>query len=137
MKISEATQQSGLEASAIRFYEKSGVLPGPQRTASGYRDYDAGDVELLRFVRRLRGLELPLDDIREIVELRTAGEAPCRPVREAIAREAEAIDSRIEELVRLRSELERLSDAAANVVDDWPRSCVCHVLEESPERQTA
>lgn len=129
MKISEAAQSSGLEPSSIRFYEKSGVLPGPPRTASGYRDYNQEDVELLRFVRRLRILELPLDDIKEIVGLQTAGEAPCRPVRAAIAREATAIDARIGELERLRNELKRLNDEASRVTDDWPRTCVCHVLE--------
>jgi DNA-binding transcriptional MerR regulator len=87
------------------------------------------DVELLRFVRRLRGLELPLDDVREIVALRTRGEAPCAMVRTAIAREAVAIDRRIEDLLQLRDELSRLRTAADKITDDWPTSCVCHILE--------
>ncbi len=129
MQIGEAARGSGLEPSAIRFYESIGVLPEPLRTPSGYRDYGPSDVEALRFVRRLRALELPLDDIRGIVDLSVSGEAPCRPVREAIDREAAAIDARIGDLVRLRDELTRLQGAAADLVDEWPTSCVCHVLE--------
>ncbi len=131
MRISEAARQSGMEPSAIRFYEASAVLPGPPRNDSGYRDYAENDVDLLRFVRGLRALELPLDDIREIVELRGSGHAPCRPVRDAIAREAAAIDSRIEELGRLRTELRRLQATVDAVDDDWPRACVCHVIEST------
>lgn len=132
MKISQAAQVSGMASSAIRFYEKSGVLPDPQRTDSGYRDYADADIALLRFVHRLRSLQLPLDDVREIVELRTAGEAPCGPVRAAIEREAAAIDARMRELERLRLELKELSELADQVADDWPRSCVCHVIEGTP-----
>lgn len=129
MRIGRAAEQAVLEASAIRFYESAGVLPQPARSQAGYRDYSESDVELMRFVRRLRALELPLDDIREIVRLRTSGEAPCQPVRDAIAREADAVDDRIAELTRLRSELRSLRKGMDAIVDDWPHACVCHVIE--------
>lgn len=129
MKIGEVAHSVGLEPSAIRFYETSGVVPEPGRTEAGYREYTEADVELLRFVRRLRSLELPLDDVREIVSLRTNGQAPCVPVREAIAREADNIDRRIAELQRLREELIRLRAEADEIRDEWPNSCVCHVVQ--------
>ena len=131
MRIGQAARQASLEASAIRFYESCGVLPAPARSNAGYRDYDQSDVDLMRFVRRLRALELPLDDIREIVRLRTSGQAPCQPVRDAITREAEAVDDRIAELARLRSELRALQERMESIVDHWPESCVCHVIEEA------
>ena len=129
MRIGEAARLSGLESSAIRFYEEHGIIPISARTGAGYRDYGGDDVELLRFVRRLRSLELPLDDVREIVALRTRAEAPCAMVRAAIAREAVAIDRRIKDLLQLRDELSRLQAAADQITDDWPTSCVCHILE--------
>jgi DNA-binding transcriptional MerR regulator len=130
MKIGQAARRARLEPSAIRFYESAGVLPVPQRTDAGYRSYDEAGVELMRFVRRLRALELPLDDIREIVRLRTSGKAPCRPVRDAIAREAAAVDDRIAELTRLRGELRSMQERMDSIVDRWPESCVCHVIED-------
>lgn len=51
MRIGEAARLSGLETSAIRFYEADCVVPEPKRTDAGYRDYSVGDVELLRFTR--------------------------------------------------------------------------------------
>lgn len=129
MHIGEAARSVGLEASAIRYYETHGVIPPPERTPAGYREYGDADVELLKFVRRLRSLELPLDDVREIVSLRANGQPPCSYVREAIAREAAAIDRRIRELLSLRDELTRLRAEADQIRDDWPASCVCHVLD--------
>ncbi len=132
MRIGQAASRAQLEPSAIRFYESAGVLPAPARTDAGYRHYDETGVELMRFVRRLRALELPLDDIREIVRLWTSGEAPCQPVRDAITRESEAVDQRIAELTRLRAELRSLQQRMDLIVDQWPQSCVCHVIEETP-----
>lgn len=133
MRIGQAAEQALLEPSAIRFYESAGVLPAPGRSDVGYRVYDESDVELMRFVRRLRALELPLDDNREIVDLRVSGEAPCQPVRDAIARESVAVDDRIAELTRPLSELHVLREPMDSIVDRWPEACVCHVIEEPSE----
>ena len=132
MQIGEAAALAGIETSAIRFYEQQGVLPSPPRTQAGYRTYDEADVDLIRFVKRARNLEIPLDDIRQIVELRTDGQAPCAVVRTVINREAETIDARIAELEDLRRELLRLRDLAGEIEDDWPAgACVCHIVESS------
>ncbi len=130
MRIGQAARGSGLEPSAIRFYESAGVLPEARRTSSGYRDYTESDVEMLRLARRLRALELPLRDIQGIVGMSARGEAPCQPVRAAIDREAAAIDARIGDLRRLREELAQLQAASADLVDDWPNACICHVLDD-------
>ena len=131
LRIGEAADQSGLATSAIRYYESLGLLPEPGRSTSGYREYDAEEVELLRFVARLRTLEFPLTDIQEIVGLRREGKAPCSAVRSTISREADAIESRIEDLKRLKRELKTLQALAEDLPDDWPTACVCNVLEPS------
>jgi len=132
LRIGEAAAQAGVEASAIRFYESNGVLPEPERSESGYRLYGEDQVDLIRFVRRARSLEIPLDDIRQIVELRTGGQAPCAVVRTVIAREAATIDARIAELEDLRQEMARLQELAEQIADDWPDgACVCHIVESN------
>jgi DNA-binding transcriptional MerR regulator len=134
LQIGEAADQAGLASSAIRYYESLGILPDPVRTDSGYRGYTSDDVDLLRFVARLRALEFPLSSVREIVGLRREGIAPCPAVRAAIAREATAIERRIEDLRRLRKELRSLEAQAKDLPDDWPEGCVCNVL--APTRQS-
>ncbi|MBW3667084.1 MAG: MerR family transcriptional regulator [Actinobacteria bacterium] len=137
MRIGEAAALAGLEPSTIRFYEQSGVLPAPERMASGYRDYTDEEVDLIRFVRRIRRLEIPLEDVRQIVELRNRGEAPCAVVREVMAREAAAIKSRIRELQELHGELERLQAKAGEFIDVWPQGpSVCQLVEAEADAES-
>jgi DNA-binding transcriptional MerR regulator len=129
LRIGEMAARSDLTASAIRFYEAEGVLPTPERTPAGYRGYTEDDVDLFRFVSRLRALEFPLPEVREIVALRSEGTAPCVRVRSAISENLADIESRIEDLKRLQVELRSLEDRARDLPDDWPTVCVCNVIE--------
>ncbi|MFQ5968513.1 MAG: heavy metal-responsive transcriptional regulator [Acidimicrobiia bacterium] len=132
MRIGQLARAVGVDTPTIRFYESVGLLPEPARRPSGYRDYDESDIERLRFVRQARSLDLPLDDIREILALREEGEAPCPYVREVIAREAAAIEDRIAQLVTLRAELLRLHQVAPELPDNPPgEKRVCHILEHA------
>lgn len=140
MRIGELAGRLGLNPRTIRFYESIGVLPEPDRAPSGYRDYDDSDQERLRFIKLAQSLGLSLDDIREILALRDRGETPCPYVRRAIDEQAAAIDHRIRELERLRSELRRLQRVARKLPDRAPDDeCVCHILEDGAEgpRRTA
>ena len=62
MNIAEVERRTGLTRANIRFYEKEGLI-APARSANGYRDYTAADVETLRKVRLLRQLRLSVADI--------------------------------------------------------------------------
>ena len=134
MFIGEVAQAIGLSASAIRYYEARGIVPpAAERTPGGYRDYSDEEVALLRFVKRLRSLGIPLDDIRGIVSLRAQGEAPCGPVRQALDREVLVIEEQIAYLTRVYEELLRVKLHADSTVDDWPVHCVCEVLDEDAD----
>lgn len=65
MKIIEVEQAVGITKKNIRFYEQEGLL-APSRAANGYRDYSEGDVNILRQIKLLRKLEIPLDEIRRL-----------------------------------------------------------------------
>lgn len=66
--ISEISQLTQTTAHTIRYYEKEGLL-FPTRTARGIRRYDETQLTWLRFVLRLRATHMPIDQIREYVEL--------------------------------------------------------------------
>jgi DNA-binding transcriptional MerR regulator len=112
MNIAEAARESGLKTDTIRYYERRGVLPRPVRRANRYRDYDEEHVAALKLAHGLRELELPLDDIAEIV--RVAHDATCGDVRQALAARVEAaigeIDGRIEKLRATRKRLRTISE---------------------------
>ena len=56
LTISQLAKATGVPAKTIRYYEQIGVLPIPNRTAAGYRQYDQSGVHRLRFIRRARSL---------------------------------------------------------------------------------
>ncbi len=69
MNIGDAASASGVSAKMIRYYEQTGLIPPADRTASGYRDYSANDVHVLRFIRRARDLGFAVTDIAELLGL--------------------------------------------------------------------
>ena len=95
MKIQEFAQLSGLPAKTIRYYESIGILPSPQRTSNGYRNYSEKDLERARFIAGIRSLDLSLDEIAEILAMRDRREAPCRILLDRIQQKADQIEERI------------------------------------------
>jgi DNA-binding transcriptional MerR regulator len=91
-QIGELSENSEVPSQTIRYYERAGVLPEPERARNGYRIYDEEDVERLRFVRSARALDFSLDDIQEILELRDEGAAPCTYVMGLMDEQIKAID---------------------------------------------
>ncbi|AMO94070.1 merR regulatory family protein [Collimonas fungivorans] len=66
MKIGELADKTGMAASAIRYYEQSGLLPKPERGANGYRDYADAAIERLRRIQMAQSLGFSLDVIRSV-----------------------------------------------------------------------
>jgi MerR family transcriptional regulator, aldehyde-responsive regulator len=69
MNIKEAATTSGLSIDTIRYYEKAGMLPKVSRDARGWRRFDAGIVEWLRNLERLRATGMPMADMRRFAVL--------------------------------------------------------------------
>lgn len=66
MKINEVEQEVGISKKNIRFYEEAGLLH-PSRLANGYRNYNAGDIEVLKQIKLLRRLDISLEEIRRLL----------------------------------------------------------------------
>lgn len=112
MRIGEVAMVAGLTAKTLRFYEDRGLLPAAQRAANGYRDYGEETVTRLDFIRRSQVAGLTLAQIRDILHIRDAGQAPCIHVRDLLARQLTALDWQIGELVALRSTVAEFHDTA-------------------------
>ncbi len=105
LKIGEVSQISGIGIEALRFYERSGILGKPARTASGYRLYDAEVLDRLAFIKKAQTLGFSLDEIRRIIAESKTGECPCEEVREIVRRRLQELDERLREMRRYRKEL--------------------------------
>lgn len=79
--IGTLARQAGLPIQTIRYYEQLGLLPKPQRSASGYRLYNQEAVDRLQFIKKAQNLGLRLQDIKEILELADRGRCACGHVQ--------------------------------------------------------
>jgi DNA-binding transcriptional MerR regulator len=68
MKISDLSRATGVDVETIRYYEKAGLLPAPAREANGYRSYGDPHLERLAFVRHCRALDMPLADVKRLLD---------------------------------------------------------------------
>lgn len=105
LKIGEVSRLSGIGIEALRFYEKSGLLDRPGRTFSGYRLYDASVLDRLAFIKQAQVLGFTLDEIKQLIVHKRAGENPCAEVREIVRTRLTELNERIEQMARYRDEL--------------------------------
>lgn len=105
MKIGQVAAQAEVSVDTVRFYERRGVLPEPQRLASGYRTYTPATVERIRLARRLQGLGLTLDEVVEALHATDSGSATCESERWRLETVLERIDVKIAELRTVRREV--------------------------------
>jgi MerR family copper efflux transcriptional regulator len=100
--IGEVAKRAGVGIDTVRYYERSHVLPKPERRPSGYRQYDGGDVQRLSFIRRAKELGFTLDEIRELLTLSTDRERGVRGIKARAATRLADLDARIREMQRVR-----------------------------------
>ena len=132
MQIKQLATLTKVSPKTIRYYESIGVLPEPERSSNGYREYADRDVERLKLVLGARRLEFSLDDVSEIIAMRDRREAPCRAVLDKLLQRADEIANRITELTRLEQELRHLHELGQTFpTDDVDgKACVCHLVSE-------
>lgn len=129
MRIGELAEAAGTTAKTLRFYEEQGLLPPAERTAAGYRDYAPEAVARIDFVHRGQAAGLTLAQIKQILDIRDHGQAPCEPVRDLLDTRLADIEQQIAQLSALRDTIAALRDEAS---DPEPETCspdqVCRYL---------
>ncbi len=109
LKIGEIAASSGLSVKTIRYYEQLGLLsPNVIRSDTKYRLFDPAVLDRLSFIKRAQGLGLALIEIKEILAVHDQGVLPCNEVKQHLLEKMKLIDSQIQALTSLRSELEEL-----------------------------
>ena len=129
MRIGELAAASGTTTKTLRFYEECGLFPRTGRAANGYRDYGPEALGRLDFIRRGRAAGLTLAQIRDVIDIRDAGDAPCHHVYQLITARLADIDRQIADLDVLRAALIHRRDQAGEAdPSTCPADTVCRYV---------
>ena len=121
MRVGEVAERAGVNVETLRYYERRGLLPAPERAPSGHRSYDEETVRFLRAIKEAQAVGFTLAEIAEY--LREAGRSarPSEMLRVRMAAKIDDIDARIAALRRMREELARIVGCACTSLDH----CTC------------
>ena len=106
LTVSEVAERSGFAASALRFYEREGLVQAT-RTTGNQRRYERGVLRRLAFIRAARNVGLSLDEVAAALATLPDGRAPTRSDWTRLSRSwRRRLDEQIEALTRLRDGLD-------------------------------
>lgn len=137
MKIGELASRAGCDVQTVRFYEREGLLEAPAREPSGYRRYEDRHLTQLNFVRHLRSLNIPLAEVRRLLDFAAQPDRYCAQVNDLLDGHIALIKQRLRSLRTLEKQLVALRrtcdgdashpcailDAFAAAARDQPHAC--------------
>jgi Cd(II)/Pb(II)-responsive transcriptional regulator len=125
MRIGELAKRSGCLPETVRYYEREGLLPSPERSEGNYRVYDDGHLSRLLFIRNCRALEMSLGEIRALLAVKDGAGVDCREVAALLEAHLGHVTERLARLTELRDQLVALRERCAGVT---PVDC-CGILQ--------
>jgi len=128
-QIGELAARSGLTPDALRYYERLGLLPLPQRTPGRFRVYTSAALERLRFIKQAQALGLSLQEIRTLVSYADRGGVKrCRRVHDLLQHKIADLDERLAELQEFRRTLQDYFEECERTLAKGDRE-ECPVIE--------
>ncbi|MCI9671739.1 MAG: MerR family transcriptional regulator [Lawsonibacter sp.] len=115
MKINEVEAQVGITKKNIRFYEEQGLLSPRRNSENGYRDYGEAEVAVLRQIKLMRKLGVPLEEIRRMQAGGTVADGMRRHLV-TLERERKSLEQSIQLCGSLKDREERLDALDAAVL---------------------
>lgn len=125
-----------MNVQTLRYYERRGILPEPDRSGSGYRAYDDQAVRTVRFVKGAQQLGFSLDEIDSLLELAVGGPRNCDAAMALATEKIGELEAKIARLSAMRDSLRRL----VATCDRSPsmRDCpLLEAIEDDPAREGA
>lgn len=96
--VGSIAKKAGVGVQTLHYYERIGLLPKPIRSEANYRLYSPDALRRLRFIKKSQALGFTLAEIKQILDLKSHGRAPCRKVTELGEKHLQDIDARLAQL---------------------------------------
>ncbi len=130
MTIGQVAAQARVNSETVRYYERRKLLPAPQRTPAGYRQYSPEVVVRIGFIKRAQELGFSLREIEELLALRVRHGAACHDVEQRARTKIGLVERRIQQLEEIRGVLQELAEACRTKIP----TAECPILEALQDR---
>lgn len=124
-KIGEVARRANVNKETVRYYEKRGLIPKPDRRRSGYRIFTKRHINQIKFIKRAQELGFTLNEIKELLELRIDENSTCSEIKQEAQEKYKDVVEKIEDLQRIKATLTDLIDSCAG---EGPKGD-CPILE--------
>lgn len=119
----------GINLETVRYYERIGLMPEPERSGGGHRHYEMTHVQRLKFIRRARDLGFGIDDVRALLKLSEPGAMSCcESVEKIAAHHLENVRAKLADLARM----EKILSATVAQCSGHPQGCPVIEMLDAP-----
>ncbi|WP_299635788.1 helix-turn-helix domain-containing protein [uncultured Ruegeria sp.] len=119
--IGAMSKHTGVNIETIRYYERIGIMPKPDRTAGGNRQYNHDQLKRLSFIKRSREIGFSIEEIRALLEMVDRRDFTCGEVHSMTVNHLASVKEKIQALNRLEDALEAMAaECSRGDVPDCP-----------------
>lgn len=121
-QVGEVSRRLNLNPQTLYFYERIGLIPSPERSATGYRIFSEKDIQRIAFITHAKSLGLTLDEIKDILALQDGEALTCQALYERLNQKVQEIQAKIQKLQKLHDDLlPLLAECEKNLEHPNPR----------------
>ena len=108
LSIGHLAKQANCIVETVHYYEKSGLMPKPPRSAGGHRIYDISHAKRLKFIRRSRELGFNIEQIKTLLSFIDEPDHSCGEVKKVALEQSREVQEKIDDLQRLKQALDTM-----------------------------
>ncbi|STD22714.1 MerR family transcriptional regulator [Enterococcus mundtii] len=109
MNIKQVSEEKGISADTLRYYERIGLIPPVNRTNGGIRDYTEEDLRWVDFTLCMRSAGLSIESLTEYIRLYSAGDETILARRDLLMEESEQLAKKLQRCKLVRNVSKRKS----------------------------
>ena len=108
LSVGQLAKRVGLNIQTVRYYEREGLLPEPERTSGGHRLYSEEDILRLQFIQGAKDCGFTLREIADLMQMRDSDIATCTDVRERAKAKLAETEHKLKQMNTLKKHLKKL-----------------------------
>ena len=122
--IGKMSRKTGVNIETIRYYERIALMPKPDRTQGGNRQYNSDQLKRLFFIKKCRGLGFSIEEIRALLQMVDRQDFTCNQVHSMTIDHLENVKKKLSDLKRMEKTLKSMASQCSK--GDVPE---CPIIE--------